>query len=57
MRLGRDRLPITSTGPWKSTRPVFVPIASFEHEDAPFRMKVIKRHATGGYSLDIQIKD
>ena len=22
---------------------------SFDHEDAPFRMKVLKRHAAGGY--------
>lgn len=30
---------------------------SFEHEDAPFRMKVLKRHSGGSYSLDIRIKE
>ncbi|MCF7731796.1 MAG: hypothetical protein K9N23_08915 [Akkermansiaceae bacterium] len=30
---------------------------SFDHEDAPFRLKVLKRHADGSYSLDINLKN
>jgi hypothetical protein len=30
---------------------------SFDHDDAPFRMKVLKGLAGDSYSLDIQLKD
>jgi hypothetical protein len=30
---------------------------SFEHADAPFKLRVLKRLADDSYSLDIQIKD
>ena len=30
---------------------------SFDHKDAPFRLKVLKRNASGSYSIDLQLKD
>jgi M6 family metalloprotease-like protein len=30
---------------------------SFDHAEAPFRLKVLKRHADGSYNLDVSLKD
>ena len=30
---------------------------SLDHKDVPFRLKVLKRNASGGYSIDLQLKD
>ena len=30
---------------------------SLDHKDLPFRLKVLKRNASGSYSLDLQLKD
>ena len=30
---------------------------SLDHKNVPFRLKVLKRNASGGYSIDLQLKD